>query len=292
VLTLQLDWCDRAGRCVDVLGEPAVLQAPPRAAPDRRIAATVGPLGAEDIWVYDTAGHGTRLTFDRASDNTPLWSGDGRHIVFQSNRATGRTGFYQTSAKGGAETVLFECPAICELQDLSADGRFIVFSQAGPSRDRDLWVLPLAGSRQPFLYFHADADQNQAQISPDGRWLAYTSNETGRNEIYVQTFPHAGKRLQVSIRGGVQARWRRDRSEIFFLELDGMLVAVPLHDDVEAGMAAPLFRTSLPTWGAGSLGWRTSYDVAPDGRSLLLLKPLDHPTPISVTLNWPATLRK
>src|SRR5205823_2029993 len=134
--------------------------------------------------------------------------------------------------------------------------------------------------------------RNQAQVSPDGQWIAYTSNETGRNEVYVQSFPTGATRRQVSSGGGVQARWRQDRSEILYLRPDGTLVTASVHGDVEIGAAAPLFHTSLPTWGAGAFGWRTSYDIAPDGARILLVKPHDNPTPISITLNWPATSRK
>jgi hypothetical protein len=291
-LHLHLEWIDRAGRLVRTLGDPMLMQPAPRLARDGRIATTVGPFGAEDIWVYDAGGHGTRLTFDRASDNSPMWSADGQRLVFQSARNAGRGGFYETSAKGGTETRLFECASMCELLDWSADGRFIVFTQRSPSEDFDLWLLPLTGNRTPFLYVHAEGDQNQAQISPDGRWLAYVSTETGRNEVYVQSFPQAGKKLQVSTVGGVQPRWRRDRSELFYLQPDSTLVAVPLHGDLEAGAPASLFKTDTPTWGAGSTGWRTTYDISSDGQRVLVLKAPDTATPVSVTLNWPALLRK
>jgi Tol biopolymer transport system component len=292
VLNLQLEWSDRAGRRVEALGEATLLQASPRVSRDGRIAVTLGPFGGEDIWVYETGGRRTRLTFDRATDHTPIWSGDGNRLVFQSTRGPGRGGFYEVASKGGTETRLLDCQRPCELLDLSADGRFIVFAQRAPSQDLDLWVLPLSGDRTPFLYHHLEGDQGQAQISPDGRWLAYTSTETGRNEVYLQTFPRPGRKIQVSAAAGVQPRWRRDGSEIFYLRPDGMLVAVPLTRDLEAGAPLPLFQTRVPTWGVGAYGWRTTYDVSPDGQRVLLITPPVNPTPISVTLNWPALLQR
>jgi hypothetical protein len=152
------------------------------------------------------------------------------------------------------------------------------------------------GERQPFPFLQTDFNQSQAQIAPNGRWIAYTSDETGHSEVYVQSFPHPGSKRQVSSIGGVQPRWRKDGKELFYLSPDEQLMAVTVRGEAEIDVepAHPLFRTQLPMWATGGPPiWRTSYAVAGDGQRFLLNNPPEHPAPpITVVLNWPAALRR
>src|SRR5205085_3905527 len=132
----------------------------------------------------------------------------------------------------------------------SPDGRMLVYASQSPRTGSDLWVLPMDGGRKPFPIVQTGADDQMAEVSPDGRWIAYESNVSGRVEIYVQPFPAPGERLQVSSGGGTQPRWRLDGRELFFVSPDGRLMAAPIAPRpgaVDAGVAVPLFRTRLAT---------------------------------------------
>jgi Tol biopolymer transport system component len=301
IANTQLTWFDRKGHPLDTIGAPDLYDPEtPQLSPDgRRVAVARGFLSSEDIWLLDAAaGTGSRLTFDPAADETPLWSPDGTRVVFQSNRKDGRSRVYQKAASGaGSDDLLFEeATGSVNLQDWSSDGRFLVYVLRGPKGHQDLWVLPMTGAREPFPLLQTDFNQSQAQVSPNGRWIAYTSDETGHSEVYVQSFPGAGSKRQVSSAGGVQPRWRRDGQELFYLAPDAELMAVPVNGeaDIEIGRANALFRTQLPTWAAGGPPeWRTSYDVAADGQKFLLSNPPEQPgPPITVILNWPSVLKK
>ena len=157
--------------------------------------------------------------------------------------------------------------------------------------ENDIWALPLNGDRKPFAVVQTAFEEKDAQFSPDGRWIAYQSNETGQFEIYLQQFPGPGGRQRISTAGGAQVRWRRDGRELFYIALDGRLMAVPIRfasngQAVDAGTPAPLFATHVG--GAVSGLDRQQYVVSPDGqRFLMSVVPEDpNPPPITVILNW------
>lgn len=181
------------------------------------------------------------------------------------------------------------------LQDWSSDGRFVVYSAGGEQGASDLWVLPLLGDRQPAPFLKTAFNKTQAQVSPNGRWIAYTSYESGGDEVYVQSFPTAGSKRQVSAGGGVQPRWRRDGKELFYLASDQRLMAIPVSGGTSLAADAPiaLFKTRLLTHGSQALGLPTLYDVSPDGQwFLLVVPPEESRTPITVVQNWMAALKK
>jgi Tol biopolymer transport system component len=263
------------------------------------VAVARGLVSSEDIWLLDASdGTSSRLTFDPAADETPLWSPDGTRVVFQSNRKDGGSRIYQKHASGAGsdDLLLEEATGSVNVQDWSSDGRFLVYVLRGEKGHEDLWVLPMTGDRRPFPLLQTDFNESQAQVSPNGRWIAYTSDETGRSEVYLQSFPHAGSKRQVSSAGGVQPRWRRDGQELFYLAPDAELMAVPVkgETDLEIGRANALFRTQLPTSATGGPPeWRTSYDVTEDGQKFLLTNPPEQQNPpITVILNWPTVLKK
>jgi hypothetical protein len=170
--------------------------------------------------------------------------------------------------------------------DWSKDGRYIIEQASADSKTgTDIWVLPLFGDRKPFPYLETDANEAEAKLSPNGLWLAYQSDESKRNEIYVTTFPQPGGKWQVSTNGGSYPVWSRDGKELFYIGADGKMMAVEVKAGpaFEAGIPKPLFDVSS----AGS------YDVGKDGRFLIPV-PVEQSgtTPITVVVNWQAGLRK
>jgi dipeptidyl aminopeptidase/acylaminoacyl peptidase len=178
------------------------------------------------------------------------------------------------------------------LLDWSRDGRVAVFERS--AEYAHLWMATLEGDRTPVPYLETPYNATQAQLSPDGRWVAYTANESGRDEIYVQSFPVPGRKRQVSNAGGAMPRWRADGTELFYLAGNQFLTAVPIVDrgSLAFGRATPLFRTRLVVEGSESQGIPARYDVTPDGqRFLVRYPPADPGAPITVVINWRSALR-
>jgi eukaryotic-like serine/threonine-protein kinase len=286
----QLTWFDRSGKILGTLGpsdENTLLY--PSLSPDsRRVAVSRTVQGNTDIWFLD-ATRTTRFTFDPSVDSFPMWSPDGSQIAFGSNRK-GVAGIYQKPSNGvGAEELLVESGLSYKIVwDWSADGRFLLDQVLDPKTNYDIWVLPLDGDRKPQVFLQTPFDERDGRFSPDGRWVAYRSNESGRTEIYVRSFAGPGGQWQISTAGGTSPRWRRDGRELYYIAPDARLMAVPITSQgstFEPGTPVPLFQTRIV--GGGSNLSRAQYDVAPDGRFLI-----DVPTeyavasPITVILNW------
>jgi Tol biopolymer transport system component len=176
--------------------------------------------------------------------------------------------------------------------DWSPDGRFVIYRTVDPKTNYDLWILPLHGDRKPFPFLVTRFQELDAQFSPDGRWVAYASNESGRFETYVQPFPGPGGKWQVSDNGGVQPRWRRDGKELFYVAADSKLMAVPVNvstdgKSFESGKPQTLFTTRMFSGGVRN-AFRHQYDVSKDGQRFLINAVSDEAgaTPITVILNW------
>ena len=232
-----------------------------------------------------------------------LWSPDGTRLVFRSNR-NGLLEFYQRSAAGGGNDRLLlsgEAYLAAHIQstnlvptDWSPDGRNIMFSVPAPESGTDLWLLPLgeegkeAGKPVPFIT--SPADQLHGAFAPNGHLVAYTSNESGKFEVYVETVPRSDRKWPVSTGGGYEPRWRADGGEIYYLAEDRKLMAVSVGSGPSFGIPKPLFQTRV-VHGVGTN--RTHFVPSRDGQRFLVNMATDAvPSPITVVLNWVATLKK
>jgi Tol biopolymer transport system component len=293
--TPQLMWIDRAGKSRKV-GNPAGYSDLALSPDARRTAAALAQQGAnEDVWLLDMDRDGlaTRLTFDAAMDIAPLWSRDGSRLVFASNRKGLYFDIYQKASSGtGAEELLFADTRNKVPTSWSSDGRFVLYTAGGI----DVWVLPLSGDRKPFPFLQSRFTETSGKFSPDGRWVAYVSNESGRNEVYVAPFTgaagEASGKWQVSNGGGNLPQWRGDGEEIFYVNPDNMLTAAQVavrESAFEVGAVKPLVAVRLP------FSPRSNYQVASDGQRFLVnMGPVQTaaPTPITVVLNWQADREK
>jgi Tol biopolymer transport system component len=291
VSNTALGWFDRSGLALGTIGKPGWYDGlPPRISPDATRVAFSQHVGSGEVWVT-TLGDGTsrRLTLDRGATG-PIWSSDGGRILFTWTGPAGGTASIQDARGNTPESLVG--PVGGAVWDWSPDGQWIV---VGRNRPMDLFLLPVAAPGDAVQYSHSGFNKTQAHVSPDGRWMAYTSYESGRDEVYVDSFPTAGNRRQVSVGGGMQPRWRRNGSELFYLAPDQVLMTVPVTSGpgrFDLGRAMPLFRTRLVPTGSQIAGWSAMYDVTADGQRFLLNgPPADPGPPITVVLNWSAGVK-
>jgi eukaryotic-like serine/threonine-protein kinase len=295
----QLTWYDRSGKPLGTVAGASDYDEP-MLSPEGTSLAFVRKdpkTGSEDVWTLDfSRGAPARLTFDPSDHLNPVWSPDGKRIAFVSTRP-GNLGFYWKLASGaGPDETLLKLDRMASIDDWSRDGRFILYERLAPKTQFDLWALPMSGPGKPFPYVVADGLQRHARFSPDGHWVAYTSNESGRQEIYVQRFPSSGGKWQVSSEGGDQASWRSDGKELIYLSprLQLMAVEVKGSETFEVGTARPLFSirpkySPTTTREQGNL-----YVITPDGQRFLVNEAVEgkQAPPILVVVSWTSDLRK
>jgi serine/threonine protein kinase len=294
----ELVWLDRGGHRLGVIrltDTPADYEFPFLSRDDRRVSFEVADpqTARHDVWVLDlSTNFASRFTFDPASSHMPVWSPDGRRIAFASGRQGPWDLYEKMSNGGGQDELLLKSADQKYVTDWSRDGRFILYHAGTGETKRDVWVLPLFGDRQPFPFLRTKADEAQAQFSPDGHWIAYASDETGRMEVYIQAFPSSGGKWPVSRGGGIQPLWRGDGRELFFIGADQQLMAVGIHlaATPEVGLPKQLFHTHIPVVQSG-VAQRPEYSVTRDGQRFLVNRPLLDAEPLNVVLNWPAALK-
>ncbi len=293
----QLVWVDRAGNPIRPLSKGDIGSwGRPWLSPDERRVA-VDRVDSEtslhDIWLCDTSTSAvSRFTFGPADDIFPVWSPDGSRIVWGSSRDGVFDLYWKAASGAGQDEVLLKSTGLLKLpNDWSRDGRFIIYYSVDPKTKRDLWVLPLQGDRKPFLFLQTDANEAGAQLSPDGKWMAYASDETGLYEAYVRSFPDARSKFQISTRGGVGPQWRRDGKELYYYAPDGKLMAVEVKSGAvfEAGVPAPLF-----SFRSGSIPTVAPFAASADGQRFLISTISDESggAPATVVLNWTADIKK
>jgi Tol biopolymer transport system component len=264
-----------------------------RLSPDDSMAAASLIEGANaDIWLFDLArGAASRFTFGPKTNAAPTWSPDGKQIAFYSTRE-GLMHVFQRALDRGTDQVMNQAlgdPPVPTLpEDWSPDGRYVAERRVGPEQD-NIWVQPLFGDRKAFPF--APRAERSSRISPDGKWLAYSSYESGHAEVYVQSFPVAGGKVRVSINGGERPAWSRDGKELFFIGADAKLMAsaVRAGSKFEAGEPKALFDTGSDM----TLSFNNSFDVSKDGRFLIPVRPREvGSSPLTVMVNWTAGLPK
>ncbi|MBA3639618.1 MAG: protein kinase [Acidobacteria bacterium] len=287
----QFVWFDRSGSEIARIGTPdRGVSLSPALSPDGQIALHRSDGGNTDVWLLEAeGGRFKRFTTNLANDIQPLWSPDGARIVFSSNR-TGSYQLYEKSTAGGSEERLL-IPMQATPTDWSRDGKFLLVQHRAEKTRMDIWVLPSGTNQKAYPLLQTDFDERDAQFSPEADWITYASTETNRYEIYVRPFAGAGAPIAVSINGGAQPRWRRDGKELFFIGLDGQLMAVRISlpaagGAVEVGTPVALFATHIG--GAIQSGSRTQYFPSADGIRFLLNTVLQDsaPSPITVLMNW------
>ena len=285
----QFAWFDRSGRRLETLGTPDQRSlANPSLSPDAgRIAFSRLVGGNWDVWLIDMQGAVSKFTRRLAPDWNPVWSHDGQQIFYQSIISN----IYSRSVTDGTpEQLLLRETTMAYPSDVSPDGSVLLYTRATGS-STDLWYVPLGADRMPHPFVQTAFQERDGQFSPDGKWVAYQSNDAGHFEIYLQPFPGPGDRIQVSAGGGQHVRWARNGSELFFIAGDQRLtsirVTVGANGKLVLGTPVPLFRTELDS----SFLTRQQYVVSPDGQRFLMNAATGAIDPPSITLilNWKGT---
>jgi serine/threonine protein kinase len=293
--TSQMTWYSRDGKKLDTVGQPDIYTDPALSQDGSRVAVAIGEQGARNIWVLDTRrGTASRLTFSSEDDVDPAWKGDGSQILFGSHRE-GEYDIYQKAANGlGNEQLLFQSKSEGKRpDDVSPDGRYAIYDAQISAASDELWALPLLGERKPFSLVQGIFFANSARFSPSGRYVAYTSYETGSPEVYVETFPQPTGKWQISATRGWEPMWRHDGKELYYLTPDNQLMAVAVDSDsaaFQAGIPKQLFQAQV----IPSRGLRNVYVASPDGQRFLMLTATGapKPLPITVVVNWAGLLKK
>jgi Tol biopolymer transport system component/DNA-binding winged helix-turn-helix (wHTH) protein len=296
----QLEWFDRSGEAMGTVGSTQFFRSPHLSPDGKTLAVAIGELPAYklDIWLFDLArGTRRRLTFNESQIFGPLWSSDGRRLAFFSSR----NGMYYLNEKlaDGTQPAkpLIEGNSLENIPgSWSPDGRYIAFARSdvhGGTR-RQIWMLPLFGDKKPVPFLESESNEDEPSFSPDGKWLAYVSDESGRSEVYIVPFSRRSGRWQVSAEGGKSPRWRRDGKELFYLSPANKLMVVKVQNSGAAlaiGSAQTLFQTDPPAsqWAS----W--AYDVTADGKKFIVVTRAPQSasdSEVTLVVNWPALLKK
>jgi Tol biopolymer transport system component len=286
----HLEWLDRAGKQLSAFG-PSGYYGSPSLAPDgTRLLLRRHERHSEeaDVWLYDLVHDSmTRLTVAPGSQyGAPHWFPDGRRVAFGGAR-----GIFLKEATGATpERLIHESILGTGVTHVSHDGRSLLFTRENVQTQQDLWLLSLEGERKARPLLQARCNESDGRFSPDGRWLAYVSDESGRSEVYVRPFPAVENgRWQVSTAGGSEPRWRRDGRELYFLSGDSMLMAVNVPPGLAFEFSPPQALFTMP---AATIANDTTYDVSSDGSRFLTSRTPEsgRTSPITVVLNWTSDL--
>ena len=244
---------------------------------------------AGDIWIYGVERESaTRFTFQPGGYRGNAWSPDGQRLAFSFMRA-----LELKASNGGSGEKLRESVSLQLVSDWSSDGRYLLYSEIAAETGSDLLSLPLSGDRKPVTLLATPFNEGAGHFSFDVKWVAYVSDESGREEIYVRPFLRPGGAVRISTGGGRSPRWRRDGKEIFYMADDRKLMAVELKDspEIEIRQVRPLFQARTT---ADPSPFEVDYDVAPDGQRFLINTPVgETATPtVSLVLNWAAGLKR
>jgi eukaryotic-like serine/threonine-protein kinase len=287
----QVVWFDRRGTSQQPLGEPARFLNPTIAPDGTRLAVEIadehGPNA--DIWLISTAGRTRqRLTSSAAEDSNPVWSDDGQWIAYNTYEGSQQVIAVSSALGQGEDRIIHRAGMSCMPTDMSPDGRWVLFQQYTQRGRHDLMIVPADGSSPAAAFLAGPAAEIAGSFSPDGRWLAFTSDESGRSEIYLTPFPAARPKWQVSAGGASEPRWGKSGKELYYLDQNSQIVAVPVSGTAVPDLGAPeiLFRAPVRTPLSGTDNW--SYDVSPDGQSFVVNTPdpASRQVQINLWLNW------
>jgi hypothetical protein len=287
----RLVWRDRQGNELGTLGEPASYDEV-HLVPGGELVALAREEGGEgDIWVVDLRRElFTRFTFEKGYESGIVPTPDGRALFFSAERIGSFNLMKKEIGGTGEGEVLLESKTEVYASSVSSDGANLFVFLGGDNTNYDIWVLPLSGDAEAYPFIETEFDETNGMISPDQRWLAYVSNESGRSEVYVTAFPDRGRKWQVSTDGGRAPRWNGDGSEVLYHANDGTLVAVRVESrqgGLLIGEAVPLFNTMVQPF-VGALSW----SLSDDGQRILAMEPVsgqESPN-LSVVVNWPQTI--
>jgi Tol biopolymer transport system component len=292
----QFTWFDRSGNAMETVGSPDNLNVRSGAlSRDGRYVAMSRTVGGNfDIWLLDVMrGVLSRVTSAPTTEAEPFWSPSGSHLVFRSSRSN-RNDVYVKAVNSppGSEQLLASTPAVDVVSDWSRN--FVIFDSGEPYAQRDIWAVPVDANGkpgEPFAVVQSEHDEIEGRLSPDGKWIAYESNDSGRGEVYIQGFRNPGRRTQVSRAGGGQIQWRRDGQELFYLAHDGKLMAASIRTtpsgDIEASVPNPLFQTRMLGAGHPRQYERVQYSASADGKRFLMNTETEVPaSSIHIIMNW------
>ncbi|HEU4689427.1 MAG TPA: hypothetical protein VFS23_13735, partial [Vicinamibacterales bacterium] len=282
----RLTWFTRDGENVGRIDSPSPLHNP-TISPDERYVAADASGSETSIWLVDLE-RGTPTRFSEGV--LPVWGPRSSDIVFTSRRVGGSADLVHRSILGASseESLLLRTPEMKIGGNWTEDSRYIIYTGSDPQTKLDLWTLSVA-DRKSIPFLQTSFNEMHGHVSPDGRWLAYASDESGTWQVYVQTFPEPGAKRTISLGGGAEPQWRRDGRELYYLAPDGtlMAVAVTSNGDVfQGGRPVPLFQTRIP---ADIIAFRNHYAPSRDGQRFLV-DAADDNEPINVVVNWTALL--
>jgi Tol biopolymer transport system component len=303
----HLTWFDRSGKPIGTVGEPDIYGEPSLAPDERKISVQRfdQAAGKWSVWLVNLD-HGTFSRFTFSSGNpaeglwqsASLWSPDGKWIVFSASPTGSSYDLYQKLSNGVSNPEILLHSESAWTDDWSADGRYLLYENVDPKTSVDSWILPLFGERKPLPFLHTTATEMMARFSPDVRWIAYVSDETGRAEVFVRPFPSlGGGKWQISTGGGQQPAWSRDGKELFYVADDRKLMSVNVQmgETFQASTPSPLFQTNLipNTFGSYFYWERNQYLATADGKRFLLESAVNEQisSPITVILNWPTLVK-
>jgi len=286
----ELLWFDRAGQRLSVLGDRGDYSNV-ELSPDgsRLVLAMMDPrVRTRDIWMYDVArGIRQRFTFSDAEERTAVWSHDGAQLLYNVRGKGGALDFFQKPADGsGRESPVLVDGMSKDPLGWSSDGRHLLYRLTGGATGNDLMALPAFGDRKPVQISATPFDEQDGRVSPDGGWVAYSTDESGQLEVYVARFPSGGGKARISSAGGTHPRWRRDGRELFYVSLESKLVSVDVSvtaAEVRVGDARPLFAIRAPR----QAGY--NYDATADGRRFIAINDVSVTPPPIVVTNWKST---
>jgi serine/threonine protein kinase len=283
-------WVNRHGERIAALPVKGDYRQMSLSPDETTLALTRFDLPVSNVWLIELSrGTITRLTSDRANDWYPIWSPDGRRVVFSSTR-DGSFDLYERDATGaGNDEALLRSAAPKSVSSWSRDGRFLAYSVADRRTQNDIWILPLFGNRKPFAFLQTEYNELHPVFSPDGHLVAYTSDESGRQEVYVRSFEGApagtGAKWRISTDGGSHPKWRADGKELFYLSPDRKLMSVEIRpgSGINFGLPQSLFQTHVRVRDV-----LVSYEVAANGQRFLLNTPVEETesAPVTVITNW------